>query len=175
MTIRLLKNIVMALAIIIGFANQSCEKVITQEIEIDQSSTASFKATNVSAHGDIPLTASSYRYITIDKNETVSYKVTLTADGVAKVFTGKCKYNELPVLVGNEVELMADFDEYPLYSYLCFSLPDGTRQIVSKTVPSCKWIVPDDFTAGWTISAQCTDESGKAVVTNTTTIKLISL
>lgn len=150
----------MALVAIFGLSLQSCEddepKVTDDEPEVTVYTAPSFNATNISANGEKSLTASDNKVIV-----NLAYNVTITVNGEPQVFTGSCSSNELPVMEGNEVEIVASFDSEAAASNICFALPDGSKKIVSKADPICRWTVPANFTTGDKIVAYWADNSGK--------------
>ncbi|MDE5570732.1 MAG: hypothetical protein K2I86_01540, partial [Prevotella sp.] len=91
----------------------------------------------------------------------INYTTMITINGEQQVFTGSRSSNELPVMAGNEIEIIASFDDNAVTSNICFTMPDGSMQTVTKANPSCKWTVPSNFSSGDKINAQWADESGK--------------
>lgn len=138
----------------VGLSFQSCRECC-DEPKVQVYVAPSFKATNISVNGDKPLTAS-------DNKDVVNfnYSVTITIDGEAQTFTGSYRSKELPVMAGNEVKITASFDENAATSNICFTMPDGSKKIVSKSQPICTWIVSNDLNVGDKIIAQWADESG---------------
>ncbi len=63
-------------------------------------------------------------------------------------------------MAGNEVNIAASFDGNAATSNICFTMPDGSKKIVSKSQPICTWIVSNDLNVGDKIIAQWADESG---------------
>jgi len=151
-----LTTMMMAVVAIFGLSMQSCCDDCHDKPEVRVYTSPSFKAANISVSGDNVLTASDNKGVV-----NLTYNVTLTVNGVPQVFTGSCSSNELPVMAGNEVEIVASFDNEAATSNICFAMPDGSKEIVTKSAPSCKWTVPANFTAGDKIVAQWADKSGK--------------
>lgn len=149
-----LTTLMIALVAVLGLSLQSCGG--DDEPNVTVYDAPSFKATNISVTGDKPLTASGNK-VTVN----ITYNVTISINGETQVLTVTCSSNELPVEAGNEVEIVASFDKDAATSNVCFTLPDGSKEIVSKSAPSCKWVVPADFKAGDKIIAQWADNSGK--------------
>lgn len=157
----------MALLAILGLSLQSCG----DEPEATVYTAPSFMAINISVNGDSPLTASDSKAVV-----NLDYSVTITVNGEPQTFTGSHSSNELPVMAGNEVEIVASFDEDAATSNICFTMPDGSKEIVSKSTPFCKWIVPTGFEAGDKIVAKWADNSGKIQHENlSSSITLIAL
>jgi len=148
--------LMMALAMTFGLSMQSCGDDCHNEPEVKVYTAPSFKATNCSVTGDKDLTASDNKVVV-----NLSYKVTITVNGEPQIITGTCSSNELPVVAGNEVEIVASFDKEAPTSNVYFTLPDGSKEIVSKSAPTCSWVVPTTFKAGDKIIAQWADNSGK--------------
>lgn len=154
-----LTTLMIALVAVMGLSLQSCCDDCDEPCEEPQVkvyTAPSFKATNISVNGDKSLTASDNKAVV-----NLNYSVTITINGEPQIFTGACSSNELPVIVGNEVEIEASFDDDAATSNICFTMPDGSKEIVSKNNPICKWIVPNSFNAGDKIVAQWADNSGK--------------
>ncbi len=147
-----LTSLLIALVAVLGLSVQSCDND-----DLIQVNTAPlFKATNVSASGDKPLTA----YYGRANVELKHYSVTVAINGESQTFTGSCNSNELPVIEGNEVDIVVSFEDDALTTNVCFTMPDGSREIVTKADPVCKWIVPAGFKPGDKIIAQWADNSG---------------
>lgn len=147
----------MVMIAIFGLSIQSCDPDPEPETpNIHVYTSPSFSAANISVTGDSVLKAKDSKIII-----SLNYTVTLTIDGVPQVFTGSCKSNELPVMAGNDVEISADFDDNAASSYMCFTMPDGSKHIITKATPNFKWAVPSDFIPGAKIVAQWADNSGK--------------
>lgn len=167
-----LTALMIALVAILGVTLQSCEQ--TQTIDLDLSTVTtppSFNATNASTAGEKPLTASDSKI-----GVNLTYNITIATDGEIKSFTITCSSNELPVSEGNEVEITASFDDESATSYICFALPDGSREIVTKANPVCKWVVPASFKPGDAIVAQWADKSGNIIHKNlSSSITLIAI
>ena len=150
-----LTTLMIALVAVLGLSLQSCCDDC-DEPQVKVYTAPSFKATNVSVTADKSLTASDNKVVV-----NLTYNVTITINGELQIFTGSCNSNELPVIEGNEVEIVASFDDDAATSNVCFTMPDGSKDIVTKADPSCKWIVPTGFRAGDKIVAQWADNSGK--------------
>lgn len=150
-----LTTLMIALVAVLGLSLQSCCDDC-DEPQVKVYTAPSFKATNVSVTADKSLTASDNKVVV-----NLNYNVTITINGEPQIFTGSCSSNELPVIEGNEVEIVASFDDDAATTNVCFTMPDGSKEIVSKAAPGCKWIVPTDFKAGDKIVAQWADNSGK--------------
>ncbi len=144
-----------ALVAALGLLLQSCRDDCDEPQETVYTA-PSFKATNVSVTADKSLTASDNKAVVI-----LNYNVTITINGDPQTFSGTCRSSELPVIEGNEVEIVASFDDDAATTNIRFTMPDGSKEIVSKTNPSCKWIVPTNFMAGDKIVAQWADNSSK--------------
>lgn len=152
-----LTTLMMVLVAIFGLSLQSCGDDCDCDVPPIKVYTApSFKAINISATGDKTLTASDSKIVV-----NYNYTVTITVNGEPQIFTGSCSSNELPVMKGNEVEITASFDDNAATSNICFTMPDGNIQTVTKVNPNCKWIVPSSFSSGDKIYAQWADESSK--------------
>lgn len=143
------------LAAVFGLSLQSCCDDC-DEPQVKVYTAPSFKATNVSVTADKSLTASDNKVVV-----NLNYNVTITINGEPQIFTGSCSSNELPVIGGNEVEIVASFDDEAATTNVCFAMPDGSKEIVTKADPVCKWIVPTNFKDGDKIVAQWADNSGK--------------
>lgn len=150
-----LTSTLMAIVAIMGISLQSCCE--DDDCRLKVYSAPKFTATNTDADGDKALTARDDKHGT----ETVNYTVSVTINGETQTFTGTYSSNELPVITGNEVEIVATFDDNAATSYVCFMMPDGSRQTVSEEAPVCKWTVSDSFSSGDKIIAQWADKSGK--------------
>ncbi len=144
-----------ALGAIVGLFLQSCDN---DEPEVAVYTAPSFKATNNSASGEKALTASDNKVVV-----NLTYTVTMIVNGESQVFTGSCCSNELPVMVSNEIAITASFDENAATSNICFTMPDGCKETVTKTSPTYKWTVPTSFSDGDKIIAQWADNSGKMI------------
>lgn len=149
-----LTTLMMAFVAVLGLSLLSCCDDC-DEPKVMVYTSPSFKAANVSVIADKPLTAS-------DNKEVVNlnYNVTITINGEPQTFTGSCSSNELPVIEGNEVEVVASFDDAATTN-VCFTMPDGSKEIVTRADPICKWIVPTNFNDGDKIVAQWAANSGK--------------
>lgn len=165
------KYLMMAFAAILCMSLQSCCDDCTCPDNTKVYTAPSFTTTNVSASGEKSLTASDNKVVV-----NLNYKVTITINGEPTIFSGSCNSNELPVISGNEVEVKASFDENRATDNICFTMPDGSKRIVTKDNPSCIWIVPANFMSGDKITAQWADNSGKIQYANLlSTITLIDL
>lgn len=149
----------MLLLVVLGLVLQCCRRPdpVPDEPIVNAYTAPSFEATNLSVEGDKPLTAKITDGIIIN----FKYTFTFNVDGEPKVIELTYSSNQLPVMAGNEVEIVAEFDEEAASSYVCFTMPDGTKQIVTKAYPKCKWTVPVNFVSGDKIYAQWVDNNGK--------------
>lgn len=164
-----LTPLLIAVAVMLGLSLHSCGGDSEPKVTVFEA--PSFTATNISVKGDRPLTASDNKVV-----DTFNYSVTITVNGESQTITGSCSSNELPVIEGNEVEIVASFDGYAATSNICLTMPDGIKKIVSKDHPTCQWIVPMSFSDGDKITAQWADTSGNIQYDNlSSSITLISL
>lgn len=105
---------------------------------------------------------------------TVNWNVTITIDGMSTTYTGTSKSNELPVMVGDEIELVFK-PRTPEEKEATFSMPDGTTKTVTSTSPSFTWKVPVDFKPGSKISASNRYETDTTIYEQTGEISLIAI
>ncbi len=145
-----------AMAAVLAILAISLQSCCEDKHEVKVYYPPTFKATNGSVTAEPVLSASGNTVVV-----NVSYSVTITINGESCVVSGTRRSDELPVLAGNEVEIMASFNEDSATSYISFSMPDGSRKLVSKTDPACRWTVPTNFNEGDKIVAQWADNAGK--------------
>lgn len=129
-----------------------------------------FVATNCSAYGENKPTAQGSGMI----NVTVTTTFTLTVNGQTTVITTTKKGNELPVMAGNEVDIVFT-PSCPEETEAFFTLPDGKTQKVTASSPSFKWIVPENFTPGMEIKGESSYETDAAKYKASGKIILISI
>ncbi len=128
-----------------------------------------FEDTNCSADGEKKLIAQGSGIV----NVTVTTTFTITINGQSTVVTTTKKTNELPVMAGNEIEIVftpSCQEETEAF----FTLPDGKTQKVTASSPLFKWTVPDNFKSGMEIKGESIYEideakykaSGKIILTS---------
>lgn len=153
----------MAFAILLGF--QSCTgddpKVTINTNSFD------FKVVNLSVD-DGKLTATGGTTV------TVNWTVNVTSNGETTTASGTKKSNELPVMEGNEIEIIFS-PLSPEQTEAYITMPDGKTHKVSLENPSFKWIVPVIFTDGLEITGECRYETKTTKYVETGLVKLISL
>lgn len=130
----------MMLCVMIGI--QSCHK---EKISII-GNYLDFKAVNLSASGNNQVDANGSGTVI-----TTTLNLTLTINGEVTSISVTCKSNELPVQIGDEIELTF-YPSCPEEKEACISLPDGSTRKVTTSSPSFKWTVPDNFTDGMEIT-----------------------
>lgn len=106
-----------------------------------------FKMKNLSVDGG-KLSARSGA-VTVD----VSWTVNITVDGQQTSISGLSKSDELPVLAGNEIELLFE-PTCAEETEALFTMPDGSVLRVSTESPSFVWTVPEDFVPGMEIKGE---------------------
>lgn len=153
----------MAIAIMLGL--QSCgndDSKIT-----DNANNFNFKAINLtvddgklSANGGTPI--------------TVNWTVNVIINGETKTISGTSKSNELPVRVGDEIEILF-VSSCPEQTEAYFTLPDGSSQKTTVSSPSFKWTVPSNFTSGMQIKGESHYETKDFIYNATGIITLVDL
>lgn len=153
--------ILMAFAIMLRL--QSCDdpKPIINSNDFD------FKAVNLTVDNG-KLTATGGTTV------TVNWTVNVIVNGQPTTVSGTKKSDELPVMVGDEVEIyFAPSCQEQTEAY--FTMPDGTTHKATVSAPSFKWIVPDNFSAGMQIKGETHYETEDCIYNRTGTITLIAL
>lgn len=152
----------MAFAIMLGL--QSCgddPKVTINSNDFD------FKAVNLTVD-DGKLTATGGTTV------TVNWTVNITINGETTTISGTKKSDELPVMIGDEIEIYFS-PSCPEQTEAYLTMPDGTTHKATTTDPSFKWTVPDNFTAGMQIKGESHYETDDYIYNRTGTITLIAL
>lgn len=152
----------MAFAIMLGL--QSCgddPKVTINSNDFD------FKAVNLTVD-DGKLTATGGTTV------TVNWTVNITINGETTTISGTKKSDELPVMIGDEIEIYFS-PSCPEQTEAYFTMPDGTTHKATTTDPSFKCTVPDNFTAGMQIKGESHYETDDYIYNRTGTITLIAL
>lgn len=116
-----------------------------------------FEAVNCSAEGEKKPTAQASGIV----NLTVTNTFTMIINGQSTVVTTITKSNELPVIAGNEVEIIFT-PRCPEETEAFFTFPDGKTQKVTASSPSFKWTVPDNFKSGMEIKGDSSYETEEA-------------
>lgn len=154
-------------------AIQSCgDDEVTQIVNVDMivdEDGLQFKATNLSSQTDKELYASSGKTIV-----NVTWTTAVTVNGKTTVVSGSSKSNELPVMAGDEIEVVFT-PTCKEESEASFLLPDGTSKTVTASSPSFRWIVPENFSSGMKIEGRSTYEIDGTEVQTTGAITLVSL
>lgn len=124
------------------FGLQSCDstKPTIEEDNLD------FKAVNLSASGNGQVDANGSGTVV-----TTTVNLTLMINGETTSVSVTCKSNELPVQVGDEIELTF-YPSCPEEKEAYLSLPDGSTRKVTASSPSFKWTVPDNSFDGMVIT-----------------------
>lgn len=126
-----------------------------------------FNAVNLTV-GDGSLVASS------NQTKNYSWSVEVTVGDKTTTVSGESAKNELPVRVGDEIEIT--FEPASGHeTHATFSLPDGTSRVVTASQPSFKWTVPDDFFPGMEIKGETAYELDDADYIKKGTIILVAL
>lgn len=152
----------MAFAIMLGL--QSCgdnPKLTVNSNDFD------FKAINMTVDNG-KLTASGGTTI------TVNWTVNVTVNGQTTTVSDTKKSDELPVMTGDEVEILFT-PSCPEQTEAYFTMPDGTTNKATTNSPSFKWTVPDNFSAGMQIKGETHYETDDCIYNRTGTITLINL
>ena len=147
------------------FGLQSCDS----SKPIIESGNLDFKAVNLSASVNGQVDANGYGTVI-----TTTVNLTLTINGETTTVSVTCKSNELPVQVGDEIEITF-YPSCPEESEAFISLPDGTNRKVTATSPSFKWTVPDNFTDGMEITGTSHYETDDAKYKESGLIRLIAI
>lgn len=142
----------------------SCDNKTTIE-----SNNLDFKAVNLSASGNGQVAANGSGSVVIT---TMNINLTLNEEITSISVT--CKSNELPVQVGDEIEITF-YPSCPEENEAYISLPDGTNNKVTATYPSFKWIVPDNFTDGMEITGTSHYKTDDAEYNESGLIRLIAI
>ena len=129
-----------------------------------------FEAVNCSSEGEKKPTAQSSGMV----NLTVTTTFTIIINGHSTVVTTTKKGDELPVMVGNEIEIIFT-PKCPEETEAFFILPDGKTQKVTASSPSFKWIVPDNFKSGMEIKGESSYETDEAKYKTFGEIILVSI
>lgn len=153
----------MAFAIILGL--QSCGD--DPKITINTNDFG-FKATNLTVDNG-KLTATGGSTVT-----TINWTVNVTINGESTTVSGTSKSNDLPVRVGDEIEIQF-IPSFPEQTEAYFTMPDGTSHKVTVNAPSFKWTVPNDFNPGMQIEGKSHYETEDAIYNETGVITLIAL
>ena len=147
------------------FGLQSCD----QAKPTIENSNLDFKAVNLSASGNSQVDANGSGTVI-----TTTVNLTLTINGETTTVSVTCKSNELPVQVGDEIEITF-YPSCPEESEAFISLPDGTNRKVTATSPSVIWTVPDNFTEGMEITGTSHYETDDAEYIESGLIRLIAI
>lgn len=147
------------------FGLQSCDS----SKPIIESSNLDFKAVNLSASGNGQVNANGSGTVI-----TTTVNLTLTINGETTTVSVTCKSNELPVKVGDEIEITF-YPSCPEESEAFISLPDGSNRKVTDASPSFKWTVPDNFTDGMEIIGTSHYEIDDAEYKESGLIRLIAI
>lgn len=104
----------------------------------------------------------------------VNWTVNIIINGQTSSVSISTKSDELPVRVGNEMEIgftpaCAEQTE------AIFTLPDGTTRKLEVGEPALKWNVPENFMPGMEITGETTYETDDCIYKRTGTITLIAL
>lgn len=134
-----------------------------------ESNNLDFKAINLSTSGNGQVAANGSGTVV-----TTTMNINLTINGETTSINITCKSNELPVQVGDEIEITF-FPSCPEEKEAYISLPDGTNHKVTATFPSFKWIVPDNFTDGMEITGTSRYETEDAEYKESGLIRLIGI
>ena len=154
----------MAFAIMLGL--QSCEGDHKRTVN---SNDFDFKAVNLTVNNG-KLTADG----NISVTSTVNWTVSVTINGQTTTVGGSNKSDELPVMVGNEIEIQfTPSCQEQTEAY--FTMPDGTVYKATVNAPTFKWIVPDNFTNGMQIKGETHYETNDCIYNRTGTITLLAL
>lgn len=105
---------------------------------------------------------------------TVNWTVNVTINDQTTTVSGTKKSDELPVRAGDEVEIYFT-PSCSGQTEAYFTLPDGTTHTATSVVPSFKWTVPDNFTAGMQIKGETHYETDDCIYNRTGTITLIPM
>lgn len=154
----------MFMAIAIMFGLQGCGDDPKSTVS---SSDFNFKAVNLTID-DGKLTATGGTTI------TVNWTVNVTLDGKTTTVSGTSKSDELPVRIGDEIEISLN-PSCPEQNEASFIMPDGTSRKVSIEDPSFRWIVPENFTVGMQIKGECHYETADCIYNRTGIITLVEL
>lgn len=126
-----------------------------------------FKATNLTVdNGKLTATGGS--------TVTINWTVNVTINGETTTVSGTSKSNELPVRVGDEIEIQF-IHSCPEQTEAYFTMPDGTSHKATVNAPSFKWTVPDNFNPGMQIKGESHYETEDAIYNETGVITLIAL
>lgn len=154
--------VLMAFAMLLGL--QSCGD--DPKITINTNDFG-FKATNLTVdNGKLTATGGS--------TVTINWTVNVTINGETTTVSGTSKSNELPVRVGDEIEIQF-IPSFPEQTEAYFTMPDGTSHKATVNAPSFKWTVPDDFNPGMQIEGKSHYETEDAIYNETGVITLIAL
>lgn len=143
---------------------QSCDNKPTIE-----SNNLDFKAVNLSASGNGQVDANGSGTVV-----TTTVNLTLIINGETTSVSVTCKSNELPVQVGDEIEITF-YPSCPEETEAYISLPDGSNHKVTASAPSFKWTVPDNFIDGMEIIGTSRYETDDAEYKESGLIKLIAI
>lgn len=155
--------ILMAMAVMFGI--QSCKgddpKIIINSNDFD------FKAVNLTVdEGKL--------YANGGSPTTVNWTVNVTINGETTTVSGTSKSDELPVMVGDEIEVQFT-PSCPEQTEAYFTMPDGTSHKATVNAPSFKWTVPDGFNSGMQIKGESHYETEDTIYNETGVITLIAL
>lgn len=117
-----------------------------------------FKAINCSVESDNEVVAMTKAYGTCTITNTI-LNIPISVNGSATVSIVVRNGNELPVVAGNEIEVIFEPTRQN-ETEATFTLPDGTVRTVTATSPSFKWTVPENFKSGMVIKGEskCMDD-----------------
>lgn len=154
--------VLMAFAMLLGL--QSCGD--DPKITINTNDFG-FKATNLTVdNGKLTATGGS--------TVTINWTVNVTINGETTTVSSTSKSNELPVRVGDEIEIQF-IPSCPEQTEAYFTMPDGISHKATVNAPSFKWIVPDDFNPAMQIEGKSHYETEDAIYNETGVITLIAL
>ncbi len=152
----------MALSMILGI--QSC---IDDPKPTINSNDFDFQAVNITVeNGKLSATSGS--------PATVNWTVNVTINGETTSISGSTKSDELPVRVGDEIEI--EFSPAcPEQTEAYFTMPDGISHKVTVNDPKFKWTIPNNFSTGMQIIGKTLYETNDRIYNKTGTITLIAL
>lgn len=104
----------------------------------------------------------------------VNWTVNVTINGETTLLSGSSNSNELPVMVGNEIEIQFT-PSCPEQTEAYFTMPDGSSHKATVDARSFKWTVPTNFTDGMEITGETRYETDDAEYKESGVIKLIAL
>lgn len=98
----------------------------------------------------------------------------ITKFQIRRTVSGTNKSDELPVMAGDEIEIQFS-PSCPKQTEAYFTMPDGTSHKATVNVPTFKWTVPSNFTAGMQIKGETHYETENFIYNRTGTITLIAI